>query len=125
MRRFAIAAVAVAGLAAGTFLIGRTGAVDDQQAAKEADRAFVANLDKGDQKAIGAVLDRRFAWTSTEGLTRNRRDTLKDFTALAAANKGDSDVQTNFYGKVLTVRGAHNDARFLRVFVKRRHGWKA
>jgi hypothetical protein len=125
MRRIAIAAVALAGLAAGTFLIGRTGAVDDEQAAKEANRAFVANLDKGDQKAIGAVLDRRFSWTDSAGLTHNRRDTLKDVAALAAAHKGDSDVQTHFYGKVLTVRGAHNDARFLRVFVKRRHGWKA
>jgi hypothetical protein len=126
MRRLAIAAVALAGLAAGTLLIGRTGAVDDEQAAKQADRAFVANLDKGDPKAIGGTLDRRFSWTNTDGLTRNRRDTLKDLAALASANKGgDSDVQTNFYGKVLTVRGAHNDARFLRVFVKRRHGWKA
>src|SRR6476659_10150952 len=103
MRRIAIAAVALAGLAAGTFLIGRTGAVDDEQAAKEANRAFVANLDKGDQKAIGAALDRRFSWTDSDGLTHNRRDTLKDVAALAAANKGDSDVQTNFYGKVLTV----------------------
>ena len=125
MRRFAIAAVALAGLAAGTLvIISRTHAVDDEQAAKEADRAFVANLEKGDQKAIGASLDRRFTWTNTDGLTRNRRDTLKDFAALAAPNKGDSDVQTHFYGRVLTVRGAHNDARFVRVFVKRRHGWK-
>src|SRR5262249_40860560 len=109
MRRFAIAAVAIAGLAAGTLLIGRTGAVDDEQAAKEADRGFVANLDKGDQKAIGSMLDRRFTWTNTDGLTRNRRDTIKDFAALAAASKGDSEVQTYLYGKVLTVRGAHND----------------
>jgi hypothetical protein len=126
MRRFAIAAVALAGLAAGTLvIISRTHAVDDEQAAKEADRAFVANMEKGDQKAIGASLDRRFSWTDTDGLTRNRRDTLKDFATLAAPNKGDSDVQTHFYGRVLTVRGAHNDARFVRVFVKRRHGWKA
>jgi hypothetical protein len=126
MRRVVIALLALAGLAAaGTFLVGHTRAVDDEQAAKDADRAFVANLDKGDQKATGGVLDRRFTWTNTEGLSRNRRDTIKDFAALAAASKGDSDVQTHFYGRMLTVRGVHNDARFLRVFVKRRHGWKA
>jgi len=34
-------------------------------------------------------------------------------------------VQANFYGRLLTVRGTHGDARFLRIFVKRRHGWKA
>ena len=125
MRRLVIAALALAGLAAGTLVIGRTAPADDEQAAKEADRAFIANLGKGDQKAIGAVLDRRFAWTDTEGLTRNRRDTLKDFSALADANQGDSDVQTHFYGRMFTARGTHNNTRFLRVFVKRRHGWKA
>ena len=126
MRRAVIALVALAGLAAaGIFLVGHTRAVDDEQAAKDAERAFTTNLDKGDQKAVGGMLDRRFTWTNTEGTSRNRRDTLKDFAALVAANKGDSDVQTNFYGRVLTVRGVHNDARFLRVFVKRRHGWKA
>ena len=125
MRRVVIAALALASLAAGTLVIGRTVAVDDEQAAKEADRTFTANLGKGDQKAIGGALDRRFAWTNTEGLTRNRRETLKDFAALAAANKGDSDVQANFYGRLFTVRGTHDNARFLRVFVKRRHGWKA
>jgi hypothetical protein len=125
MRRFVIAAAALVVLAAGTLVIGRTAAVDDEQAAKEADRAFTAGLGKGDRKAIGAALDRRFAWTNTEGLTRTRRETLKDFAALATANQGDSDVQTNFYGRLFTVRGTHDDARFLRVFVKRRHGWKA
>jgi hypothetical protein len=125
MRRFVIAAAALVILAAGTFIIGRAVPADDEQAAKEADRAFIANLGKGDQKAIGSVLDRRFAWTDTEGKTRNRRETLKDFSALAAANQGDSDVQAHFYGRLLTVRGSHDNARFLRVFVKRRHGWKA
>jgi hypothetical protein len=126
MRRIAIAAaVVVAGVAVGTLLVGHTVAVDDVQAAKEADRAFTASLDRGDQKAIVAALDRRFTWTNADGLTRNRRDTLKDLPALATAEKGDSDVQTHFYGKVLTVRGAHGDARFVRIYVKRHHGWKA
>src|SRR5262249_42739210 len=126
MRRIVIAAVALVSVAAGTLVIERSRAIDDQQAAKEAERSFVANLAKGDLKAISGTLDRRFTWTDTEGLTRNRRETLKDFAALATATKGDdSDVQTNFYGRVLTVRGTHGDARFLRIFVKRRHGWKA
>jgi hypothetical protein len=125
MRRFVIAAVALVLLAAGTFIIGRAVPADDQQAAKEADRVFIANLGKGDQKAIGSMLDRRFAWTDTDGKTRNRRETLKDFSALTAANQGDTDVQSHFYGRLFTVRGTHDNARFLRVFVKRRHGWKA
>jgi hypothetical protein len=126
MRRIVIAAVALASLAAGTLVVERSRAINDEQAAKDAERAFVASLAKGDQKAIGSTLDRRFTWTDTDGLTRNRRETLKDFAALAAATTGsDSDVQTSFYRRVLAVRGTHGDTRFLRIFVKRRHGWKA
>src|SRR5262245_55152722 len=125
MRALAIAAFAVAAVAAGTLVIGRTAPVDEEQAAKQASSAFLANLAKGDQKALGATLDRRFIWTNAEGKTRTRSETLREVPALAAANRGDSDVQTHFYGRMLTVRGSHDDARFLRVFVKRRHGWKA
>ena len=94
MRRFVIAALAIAVLAAGTLVIARTAPVNDEQAAKEAHRAFVANLGKGDQKAIGALLDRRFTWTDAEGRALTRRETLKDLPALAAANPGDGDVHT-------------------------------
>jgi hypothetical protein len=125
MRALVIAAVAVAAVAAGTLVIGRTAPVDEEHAAKQAQSAFLANLAKGDQKALGASLDRRFTWTDAEGKTRTRSETLKELPALAAANRGDSDMQTHFYGRMLTVRGSHDDARFLRVFVKRRHGWKA
>jgi len=125
MRHFVIAAFVLAALAAGGLVIARTAPVDEERAANEAAQAFVTGLAKGDQRAISGMLDRRFSWTDSEGATRTRRETLKDFGALAAANTGDSDVQERFYGRVLTVRGVHNDARFLRVFVKRRHGWKA
>jgi hypothetical protein len=125
MRALVIAAVAVAAVVAGSLVIGRTAPVDEEYAAKQAQSAFLANLAKGDQKALGASLDRRFTWTDAEGKTRTRSETLKELPALAAANRGDSDVQTHFYGRMLTVRGSHDDARFLRVFVKRRHGWKA
>jgi hypothetical protein len=124
MRRFVIAAVAIAVLAAGTLVIGRTAPVDDEQAASKAHAAFVAGLRKGDQKAIGALLDRRFIWTDAEGRTFTRREALKALSALATANS-DDDVRTRFYGRMLMVRGEHDQTRFLRVFVKRRHGWKA
>ena len=124
MRRFVIAAVAVAVLAAGTLVIGRTAPVDDEQAASKAHAAFVASLRKGDQKAIGAVLDRRFIWTDAEGRTFTRREALSALSPPATASP-DTDVHTRFYGRMLMVRGEHDQTRFLRVFVKRRHGWKA
>jgi len=127
LRRLVIAAIgalAVVALAAGTLVIGRTAAADEY-AAQAAHRAFLASLPKGDRKAVGAALDRRFTWTDAEGKTFSRREALKVFPALVAANQRDSDVQTHFYGRVLSVRGSHDNGRFLRVFVKRRHGWKA
>jgi hypothetical protein len=125
MRRFVIAGLALAGLAAGTLVLGRATPVDDEAAAKEADRAFVASLGKGDRNAIGAMLDRHFAWIDSEGRTHGRREPLKDLATLAAGNATDGDVQSHFYGRMLTVRGSRDDSRFLRVFVKRHHGWKA
>jgi hypothetical protein len=128
MRRLviaAIAALAVAALAAGTLVIGRTAPADDEHAAQAAHRTFLANLAKADRKAVGATLDRRFTWTDADGKTLSRREALKAFPALVAANQRDGDVQTHFYGRVLSVRGSYDNTHFLRIFVKRRHGWKA
>jgi hypothetical protein len=126
MRRFVIGVTAIAGLAAGTLVIGRTAPVDEEQAAKHAHHELIATLRKVDQVAVGALLDRHFTVTDRQGKTLSRREALKDFFALSAAASGtDTDVEVHFYGRMLTVRGAHEDARFLRVFVKRRHAWKA
>src|SRR5262249_54447238 len=126
MRRFVIGVAAIAVLAAGTLVLGRTASVDEERAAKQADRAVIAALGQGDQGAVGALLGRHFTFTDRQGQTLSRREALKDFSAFTAAASGtDSDVEVHFYGRMLTVRGAHEDARFLRVFVKRRHAWKA
>jgi hypothetical protein len=124
MRRFVIAGLALAGLAAGTLVLGRAGPVDDEGGAKAADKVFIAGLDKRDRRAIQPLLDRHFIWVDSEGRTHGRRETLNSFASLAAADAGDSDGESHFYGRMFTVRGSHDDARFLRVLVKRHHGWK-
>jgi hypothetical protein len=125
MRRFVIAALALAVIAAGSLVLGRAAPVDSEKAAKEADRVFVANLGKADRSGIGSMLDRRFAWIDSEGRTRNRRETLKAFATFASSAVPDRDVQAEFLGRMFTVRGNHENSSFLRVFVKRHHGWKA
>jgi len=126
MRRLVIGVIALAALAAATLVIGRTGAIDEEQAAKHADRELIARLRTQDRAGIGALLDRHFTLTDRDGRTLSRREALKDLSVLsAAASPADSDVEAHFYGRMLTVRGAHGEARFLRVFVKRRHAWKA
>jgi hypothetical protein len=125
MRHFVIAGLVLASLVAGGLVLGRTGPVDDEQAARQADRALVTGLGRGDGKAIRAMLDRHFTWIDGEGRMHGRRDTLKQIATLAAVNMGDSDVRSHYYGRMLTVRSSHGNARFLRVFVRRHHGWKA
>ncbi len=128
MRSFVIAGLALAGIAAGTLVLGGASPVGDAQGAKTADRALLAGLAKDDQKSVGALLDRRFVWIGADGKTHSRRETLKEFATFSAANRSegaDRDVQSHFYGRMFTVRGSHDNSRFLRVFVKRHHGWKA
>jgi len=127
MRRLIIAALAlaaIAGLGAGSLARHKVAPVNEQQAAKQADRDFLAMLARGDAKSLGGLVDRRFAFVDREGRTYPRRDWLKEAPRFAAAIEPDTEVETYFYGRMLTIRGAHKDARFLRVLVKRRQGWK-
>jgi hypothetical protein len=125
MRRFVIAAFALGLIAAISLVLGRAAPVDNENAAKEADRIFVNYLGKADQKRIAGMLDRRFAWIDNNGRNRNRRETLKAFASLAATATPDRDIESQFYGRMFAARGNHDNARFLRIFVKRHHGWKA
>jgi hypothetical protein len=125
MGALVIGGLVLGSLAAGGLVLGRAGPVDDEHAAKQADRAFVAGLARGDGKAIRGMLDRHFTWIDAEGRMHGRRDTLKQLPNLAGLNMGDREVQTHFYGRMLTVRSAHDNAHFLRVLVRRNHGWKA
>jgi hypothetical protein len=119
-----IASLALAGLAAGGLVLGRAAPVDEERAAKEADRVFAARLATADHKGIDRMLDRHFLWIDRDGVTRTRRQTLKELPRLAVPRGGASDIETHFYGRMLTVRGTNDNARFLRVLVKRKHGWK-
>jgi len=98
---------------------------DDQQAAKDADLALMGALAKGDRQAAAALLDQNFSWTASDGVTRDKARTLDQLAALAANNRSESEVQTHFYGQLMTVRGAHNNLRFLRAWARRGDGWKA
>ncbi len=128
MRRLIIAALALAGIAglgAGSLAMHRAGPVDEEQAARQADRNFISTMAKADVKSLGGLLDRHFAFIGRDGKAFPRREWLKDPSRLAAASEPDNAVETHFYGRMLTVRGTHKDSRFLRVLVKRRQGWKA
>jgi hypothetical protein len=125
MRRLVIAGLALGTIAAASLVLGRAAPVDNENAAKQADRTFVSYLGKADQKRTAGMLDRRFAWIDNDGRSRNRRETLKAFASFAATIAPDRDVETRFYGRMFAVRENQDNARLLRIFVKRHHGWKA
>jgi hypothetical protein len=104
---------------------GAGAAGDDEQAALQADRALAAAIAKGDANAAGALLDVYFTWTDADGKQRPRGQSLRELGTLATVYQGDADVQTHFYGQVETILGTHHNARFVRIWVKRRVGWRA
>jgi hypothetical protein len=128
MKRFVTRALIsglVCGAIFGALLIGRAAATDDAgKAAVQADHSLLVALGKSDKLTAGKLLDVNFAWTDVNGKTLKQADVLGNLKAYAADNQGDSEVQTHFYGQVETVTGAHHDARFLRVWVKRPAGWR-
>jgi hypothetical protein len=94
---------------------------DDLAAATAADRALMAAATKGDKGAVAALLDADFSWTGADGVTRNKTEALDNL----ADTGEETDVAMHFYGRVLTVRGAHSNLRFLRIWVKRDDRWQA
>jgi hypothetical protein len=96
-------------------------AADDWVAAADADRALMAAAQRRDEPALAELLDAEFTWTDAEGVTRDKAATLDKLAGAGA----ETDVQTHFYGRVFTVRGAHDKLRFLRIWVKRREHWRA
>src|SRR5271169_41968 len=127
MKRFVTRALAVGLICGGAFgglLIGRAVAADDAgKAAVQADRSLLEALGKSDKVTAGKLLDVNFAWTDVTGKTLKQPEVLANLKKYAASNQSDTNVQTHFYGQVETVAGEHNNARFLRVWVKQPAGW--
>lgn len=105
--------------------LNSTALADDGQTVSAADKAFAGALAKRDRQAAGALLDDAFGWTDADGAAYGKAQALDRLAALAAETKGETDVETHFYGALGTVRGSHDGKRFLRVWAKRPDGWRA
>ncbi|MGH9689500.1 MAG: nuclear transport factor 2 family protein [Candidatus Acidiferrales bacterium] len=98
---------------------------DEDSVVRQADHTFLAAAAEGNKGMAGALLDSDFEWTDTEGKTRSKTETLKNLRALAADNEGDTDLHWYQYDHLEVITGVHNNARFMRVWVKRPAGWRA
>ena len=127
MKRFVKLAVVfgiVFGVLFGVLAVRSVAAAGDDQAILKADQSLLQALGKADKTAVSALLDEKFEWTDVDGNMRNKAEALRDLTALAKDNEGDTDVQTHFYGELDIVFGFHHGARFSRIWVKRPAGWR-
>ncbi|MFZ3217335.1 MAG: nuclear transport factor 2 family protein [Candidatus Acidiferrales bacterium] len=97
---------------------------EDSQAVTKVDQAFTRAVTEGNRKAAAAFIDDQFEFTTAEGKTLDKSQTLDQLSLITTADPGVTDVRTFNYGEVGDVFGIHEDTRFLRVWVKRTAGWR-
>jgi ketosteroid isomerase-like protein len=106
------------------------GSGDNNPAVLKADQTLQSALKKGNDKAIGALLDEQFTWTNETGQTRPRAQFLRDSRTHAQNSDIEyTDMEARDYGQLAIVRGlgAHRgqtDIFFVRIWVKRPAGWR-
>ena len=123
MKTYLYSLVAAAALCAGLATAGAAPAADANQAVRDADGKLLQALAGGDQKSLGALLDGAFTWTDAAGMTRGRAEVLKQIPAPAAGTDAQTGVRV--YGEVGVVRADLGKTHALRVWVKRKAGWRA
>ncbi len=98
-------------------------------AALQADNALQIALKNKDAKAVGALLDQQFSWTTEAGQTLTSAQFLKDAAAGTAVGDTEyNDVKARDYGQLAIVTGigkrtGHEGTFFARIWVKRTAGW--
>jgi hypothetical protein len=107
---------------------GRSAAVNNDQAVAETDRTLMRAIRAGDAKTAEVLIDRRFTTTDTAGRIRNKQELLHSLANPPA--EGDRrDLTVRRYNRVAAVTGSiaapAGEVVFVRVYVKRRAGWKA
>jgi hypothetical protein len=97
----------------------------DDLAMLAADHAFVEAAAKVDKTELGKLLDADFTWTDFEGRTLTKAEVLRDPPKPAMANENDAQLKYYTYGASGDVQMNLGRTHLLRVWAKRRGGWKA
>ena len=74
---------------------------------------------------MGALLDSDFTWTDSAGKTLTKAEVLKNLPTPALGNDSDVQASERTYGQVGVVRANRGKVYALRVWVKRKTGWRA
>jgi hypothetical protein len=99
-------------------------AQDGSEVIRQVEQGFAAAIRNKDRRAVGTFLAAKFSWADSSGTTRLKSQVLKDVNLLGANFRDESDVKIYFYGPVATVLGTHDNAHFVRIWVRRMLGWR-
>ena len=106
-----------------SFLPAQTPTNDDKTLLA-ADRAFIEAASKFDGKTLETLLDDDFTWTTQQGTTQSRKDSLQGKMTFAIPNESAAQMHSYWYGQVGVVQADLARAHELRVWVKRAGAWK-
>jgi hypothetical protein len=101
------------------------GIADDQQAVLRADHDLVHALGGADKGEVEKLLDVDFTWISTDGRNQSREDVLRVPPKPIVGDEGGAKVLERTYGQVGVVAVDNGRSHVLRLWVKRKAGWRA
>jgi hypothetical protein len=101
------------------------GIADDQQAVLRADHDLVHALEGADRPKADELLDADFTWISTDGRNQSREDVLQVLPKPIVGDESDAKVLERTYGQVGVVAVDSGRSHVLRLWVKRKAGWRA
>src|SRR5579864_3859228 len=99
-------------------------AAEGDAAVMQADRAFVQAAAKGDEAAIGKLVDAEFTWTDVEGKTLEREEVLRSVPKDSLGDESGVEVSERTYGQVGAVNVGRGKIHVLRMWVQRPGGWR-
>jgi hypothetical protein len=90
-----------------------------------ANQAFVEAAKQANGVALDRLLDGDFTWTDFEGKTQSKSDVVRKVPKMAIRGSDNATLAAYTYGTLGDVQENYGRVHILRVFVKRREGWKA
>jgi hypothetical protein len=119
-----MAIIWLVGVLTPTGALARIAATDEARTQRKPDQELLQSIAEKNSKAIGQFLDEQFEFTTVDGKTLGKAETLKDLSAITTAGAGATDVHSFNYGDLEYVIGIQGNTRFLRIWVKRAAGWR-
>jgi len=97
-------------------------AADEEQAVRQADRAFVSAAAKNDKASLDKLLEPDFSWVDANSNEWTRAQALQNLPPVVNA---DVEPKVNFYGGTAVVKAIRDKTHVMRIWVKRPAGWRA